>query len=277
MINCYLCEKIFLPNERFHLYLCYDCHNYTSFCLNCDRLIMKIFENHDIFKCGACRKIVPTLQKQPIEITNLPGFNQLNLSNINGIVLSPIKNNDNENHKNNENSINNNEINNNNENNINNNIIFNNNTNMNSPFKQNYINPLTGNKISINTPSSYSSFFSDFKNNNNTFQNVYDSPLKNNNNDININSLSTLTDTNNNSNSSKKVKKDFYHLVSNDNSMTLIKNKKRISDYFNTSVSKELKESFNKKINDNDNNNNKSNYVGYNKKSKIINNDKYFK
>ena len=207
----------------------------------------------------------------------------MNLSNINGIILSPIKNNNNENNKsnennkNNENSINNNEINNNNENRINNNIIFNNDTNLNSPFKQNYINPLTGNKISINTPSSYSSFFSDFKNINNTFQNVYDSPFKNNDNDININSLSTLTDMNNSNNSSKKVKKDFYHLVSNDNSMTLIKNKKRISDYFNSSVSKELKEAFNKKINDNNNNNNKSNFVGYNKKSKIINNDKYFK
>ena len=53
---CSLCEKIFLSEEQFNIYLCYDCHNQTSFCLNCDKIMSKIFNNTNIFKCSFCNK-----------------------------------------------------------------------------------------------------------------------------------------------------------------------------------------------------------------------------
>ena len=266
MISCYLCEKIYLPKEIFQLYLCYDCNNYTSFCLNCDKLMMKIFENNNMFKCGACKKIVPASVKQLIEITNLINYNQVNLSNnINENILSPNKNN-NDNflspNKNNNNN-NNNNINisspNKNTNDNNNNININN-SNLNSPFEKNYIYPLIGNKIAINTPSINSSFFSEIKNNNiqKLFKDNNTEIQKDNQNNNNTNNLSILTDNN----TPSKVKKNF-HLKMNSNGMELIKDKSCMFDYFNLNDSKDLQESFNK-----NENGNKSNFNGYNKKDK---------
>ncbi len=267
MISCYLCEKIYLPKETFQLYLCYDCNNYTSFCLNCDKLMMKIFENNNMFKCGACKKIAPASVKQLIEVTNLIDSNQVNASsNINENILSPNKN-DNDNIINNINFLspnnNNNNINisspNNNTNDNNNNIYINN-SHLNSPFEKNYIYHLIGNKIAINTPSINSSFFSEIKANNipNHYNDKNTQIQKDNQNNNNINNLSILTDNN----TPSKIKNNF-QLKMNKDGMTLIKNKPKMFDYFNLNDSKDLQESFNK-----NENGNKSNFNGYNKKDK---------
>ena len=250
MKNCYLCEKTYIPKENFELYLCFDCHSHTSFCLNCDKLMMKIFENLNMFKCGSCKKIVPAITKQLIEAPNSLDDNQNNNNNMNDNNLSPNKNMNYEN--------------------------INNFSNLSSPIEPKYLYPSIGNRIAIYTPSINSSFLSELKiNNNNSVQKTFDSPFNNNNNKNNNNSssniqiqkenynnLSCLTD---NTNINTKNKKEF-HLRTNNNGMTLVKNKpKKIIDYFHENDSKEIEELNNNNSNDNKN---KSIFIGYNKKSK---------
>ena len=150
MISCYLCEKRYIQGEVFNLYLCVDCHNRTSFCLNCDKIMMKIFECQNIFKCGACKKIAPAISKELIEVVNSIDTNSfLNISAINENLFSPKK-----------------DINNNNNANT---IIYNNNSNLVSPNDIRLLNQLAGNKKALNTP--ISPFYNEIRNNNN-LQNI---------------------------------------------------------------------------------------------------------
>ena len=135
MNRCSLCEKIYLSEEKFNIYLCYDCHNKTSFCMNCDKIMSKIFNNTNTFKCEICNKVTPAISKQLVEMENPDSNNPNrinNLSNLNDIneKYSTLKNN----------------------------------LNFNSPNENKFIYPLTGNKMIINTPSAYSSFLMDLKN-----------------------------------------------------------------------------------------------------------------
>lgn len=136
---CSLCEKIYLSEEKFNIYLCYDCHNKTSFCINCDKIMSKIFNYINIFKCDYCNKVAPALSKQLVEMDNQNDFNQIsNLPNINEIKENKI--------------------------------ILNNN-NFNTPNRNKIIFPLNLNKNSINTPPTYSSFLFDINNNTNLEKN----------------------------------------------------------------------------------------------------------
>ena len=135
---CSLCEKIYLSEEKFNIYLCYDCHNKTSFCINCDKIMSKIFNYINIFKCDFCNKVAPALSKQLVEMDNQNDFNQTsNLPNIN--VIKENK------------------------------ILLNN--NYNTPNRNKIIFPLNLNKNSINTPPEYSSFLFDINNNTNLEKN----------------------------------------------------------------------------------------------------------
>ena len=264
MLNCFLCEKFYNSGEKFYLYLCYDCHNKTSFCINCDKIMMKIFENNNIFKCGSCRKITLAIMKQLIEVNNFPDLNNLiNISAINEMNLSPIKN-----------------INENKNNNINDNL------NINTPEENKIIYQQMGNKILINTPSSIGSFYREI-NNNNSLKKINEIDYKNNspfikdnnlqikkefqNNiddmnkkeefgvDNSINNISNLTDYNN---TSFKIKNNF-NLITNNNEKKLINKKQNgIINYFNFNDNKNLKEL------NNNLNKEKSEFSGYNKKIK---------
>ena len=141
MNSCSLCEKLYLAEERFNIYLCYDCHNKTSFCMNCDKIMSKIFNYMNIFKCEYCKKIAPALLKQLVEMEN----NQKN-SNPNNNISTNNDINDNK-------------------------ILLSNNFNYNSPNENIIKYPLNMNKISITTPPTYSSFISDLRNNNNLQKN----------------------------------------------------------------------------------------------------------
>ena len=135
---CSLCEKIYLSEEKFNIYLCYDCHNKTSFCINCDKIMSKIFNYINIFKCDYCNKVAPALSKQLVEMDNQNDFNQIsNLPNINEIKENKI--------------------------------LLNN--NYNTPNRNKIIFPLNLNKNSINTPPEYSSFLFDINNNTNLEKN----------------------------------------------------------------------------------------------------------
>ena len=207
MTNCYLCEKEYIPGEKSYLYLCYDCKNKTSVCISCDKIMMKIFENNNIFKCGCCRKIVPALSKQLIEINNnsidLSQINQLNqlinISSINENNLSPNKN-------------------------INENSNNNNISNFETPKENRIIYQKLGNKIFINTPSSVGSLINELNKNNSEFQKQKEISINaNNNNNNNINNennLQSLTDANN----SFKIKNDFT-LIMDNNEIKLRDNK----------------------------------------------------
>ena len=144
MISCYLCEKRYSQGKVFNLYLCYDCHNRTSICINCDYIMMKIFEHQNMFKCGACRKITPAISKELIEVVNSIDTNSsLNISAINENLSSPkkdIKNNNNAN-----------------------NTIYNINSNLVSPNDIKILNQLVGNKKAIISP--ISPFHNGIKNN----------------------------------------------------------------------------------------------------------------
>ena len=182
---CSLCEKIFLSEEQFNIYLCYDCHNQTSFCLNCDKIMSKIFNNTNIFKCSFCNKITPAISKQLAEREKVSSSNsQININDTN-------------------------------EN--NNRTLFNNNLSLNSQYEYNNktIFPLMGNKMIINTPSSYSSFFMDLKNNNSAEKNE-------NKNNYFENNLSNLS----NMNTQFKINKTF-HLINNKNGFELLQDKKK--------------------------------------------------
>ena len=182
---CSLCEKIFLSEEKFNIYLCYDCHNQTCFCLNCDKIMSKIFNNTNIFKCQFCNKITPAISKQLAEREKVSINPQINLSNI----YTPNENN--------------------------NKILFNNNLSLNSQNENKTIFPLMGNKISINTPSSYSSFFMDLKNNNTAEKNE-------NKNNYFENNLTNISDMN----TQFKINKNF-HLINNNNGFELHQDKKK--------------------------------------------------
>ena len=182
---CSLCEKIFLSEEQFNIYLCYDCHNKTSFCMNCDKIMSKIFNNTNIFKCSFCNKITPAISKQLAEREKVSSSNpQININDTN-------------------------------EN--NNRTLFNNNLSLNSQYEYNNktIFPLMGNKMIINTPSSYSSFFMDLKNNNSAEKNE-------NKNNYFENNLSNLS----NMNTQFKINKTF-HLINNKNGFELLQDKKK--------------------------------------------------
>ena len=182
---CSLCEKIFLSEEQFNIYLCYDCHNQTAFCLNCDKIMSKIFNNTNIFKCSFCNKITPAISKQLAEREKVSSSNpQININDTN-------------------------------EN--NNRTLFNNNLSLNSQYEYNNktIFPLMGNKMIINTPSSYSSFFMDLKNNNSAEKNE-------NKNNYFENNLSNLS----NMNTQFKINKTF-HLINNKNGFELLQDKKK--------------------------------------------------
>jgi hypothetical protein len=209
MTNCYLCEKSYLSGENSYLYICYDCKNKTSVCLNCDKIMMKIFENNNIFKCGCCRKIVPAISKQLIEINNnsinlsqLSQLNQLmNISAINENNLSPNKNID--------------------ENNNNNNI-----SKFETPKENRVIYQHLGNKIFINTPSSVGSLINDLNNNNSELNKQKE--IDNNTNNNNVKNFPSLTDINN----SFKNNKDF-SLIMDNKEIKLMNNKpKGIANYF---------------------------------------------
>ena len=247
MTNCYLCEKAYISGEKSYLYLCYDCLNKTSVCLNCDKIMMKIFENIKIFKCGCCRKIVPARSKQLIEINNssidlnqLSQLNQLiNISAINENNLSPNKN-------------------------INENNNNNNNSKYETPKENRVIYQNLGNKIFINTPSSVSSLDDLNKVNselNNQKEMINNSNINNANNG---NNLSSLTDINN----SFKIKNNFSLIM--DNKQIKLRNNKPKGFanlfLFNESKSKNL---FNRASESKDQN--KNNFSGYNK---VINEDK---
>ena len=183
---CSLCEKIYLSEEKFNIYLCYDCHNKTSFCMNCDKIMSKIFNNTNIFKCAICNKITPAISKDLAERESVPESNMLeNLSAINDI---------------NENRIN-----------------LNNNLNLVSPNENRLIYPLNGNKTTINTPSTYSSFFAELKNNSTAEKN--DNLRRNNyfeNNSINLSDMNTQF----------KINKNF-HLINSKNGVELLEDKKK--------------------------------------------------
>ena len=250
MISCSLCDKIYKNKEMFYLHLCYDCHHKTSFCLNCDTIMVKIFENNNIFKCGVCRKITPAISKELIEVTNLPDMsNILNLSAIKENNISPNKN------------LNNND----------NTIIYNNNNSfLNSPMANKTLLYLFGNKSTFNTPSvkplneniinnnfnnninevkGNDAKVNDFPNLNNNIEDqknkTFDLPRDNKNNleKNDINNKLNLTDINNDLNI-----KNRFHLVSNNKEKTIVQNKKRLIDYFDFDLnkSKNLDNRFNK-------------------------------
>ena len=181
---CSLCEKIYLSEEQFHIYLCYDCHNKTSFCLNCDKIMSKIFNNTNIFKCEHCNKVTPAIYKQLAERESVPESNFFgNISAIND---------------NNENRI------------------LNNNLSVNSSNENRIAYPLNGNKINLNTPSSYSSFFMDLRNNNTSEK------YENNKNFGFDNDKTNLSEMN----SQFKINKSF-HLINSKNGKELIEDKKK--------------------------------------------------
>ena len=248
MTNCYLCEKSYLSGENSYLYICYDCKNKTSVCLNCDKIMMKIFENNNIFKCGCCRKIVPAISKQLIEINNnsinlsqLSQLNQLmNISTINENNLSPNKNID--------------------ENNNNNNI-----SKFETPKENRVIYQHLGNKIFINTPSSVESPFNDINNNNSELNKQKEiGNILNNNNINNVNNFPSLTDINHSFNITNN-----FSLIMDDNEMKLRNNNpKGIANFF---LYKEIKSNnFLNKSNESKDQN-KSDFSGYNK---VINENK---
>ena len=94
MNSCSLCEKIYLSEEKFNIYLCYDCHNKTSFCMNCDKIMSKIFNYINIFKCDYCNKVAPALSKLLVEMENQNDKNDINqinnIPNINEIKENNI-------------------------------------------------------------------------------------------------------------------------------------------------------------------------------------------
>ena len=248
MTNCYLCEKEYISGEMSYLYLCYDCKNQTTVCMNCDKIMMKIFENNNIFKCGSCRKLVPAISKQLIEINNnsinLTQLNQLNqlmnISAINENNQSPNKN-------------------------INENNNNNNNSKFESPKENRVIYQHLGNKIFINTPSSVGSLINDLNKFNPEINNQKEIiNNSNNNNSNNVNNLTSFTDTN----KSFKVKNDF-SLIMHNKEIKLRNNKpKGIANYF---LYKEIKSNniLNKSSENNDQN--KSDFSGY---IKVINENK---
>ena len=235
MISCYLCDKRYIKGEVFNVYLCYDCHNKTSFCLNCDKIMMKIFEYNNMFKCGSCKKICPAISKDLIEVTNPIDLNPfLNISGINDNIFTPQKNIINKNN--------------------NNNIEFNINSYINSPNDYKILNQLSGNKIKINSPSLNSPFINNFQNknqvlnfNNNIVQNNNmlnnkniinnndNNRIINNDNDKNIDNNNSKEDSNisclTDNNTKAKIKNKF-HLVMNDNSKSVIKDSHKIVEYF---------------------------------------------
>ena len=246
MINCSLCEKLFVQGDVFQIYLCYDCNLRTSFCLNCDKIMMKIFENKNIFKCGNCRKITPAILKELIEVMNpIDPIPNLNISPINKNIITPQKNIINNNRNDNNNSIfkntpnqnkNNSEI-------VGKNFSFNS-TSLNSPFLNETKNSVLFSKLNI------SPYDNNLEKQNNK---SYNFPINNNINDQN--NISNLTDIN----TDIKIKKKF-HLVSDNNSKILVNNNKNIINYF-------LNDSKRKDKSDSDNEN-KNNFDGYNKKKK---------
>ena len=230
MISCYLCEKRYKKGEVFNAYLCCDCHNKTSFCLNCDKIMMKIFEYNNIFKCGNCRKITPAISKDLIEVTNEIDLNPFsNISgintNINDGILTPQRNIINRNNNNNITDININSF-------------------MNSPSDYKLLKQLSGNKSNINTPSLKSPFMnsSNLDFNNNNFWNNDNGRINNNNNNKNNNKIDNNIDNNNSKwdsniscfsdNDTKAKVKNEFHLVVNDRRKILVKNKPNIAEYF---------------------------------------------
>ena len=181
---CSLCEKIYLSEEQFHIYLCYDCHNKTSFCLNCDKIMCKIFNNTNIFKCEHCNKVTPAIYKQLAERESVPE------SNLFGNISAINDNNENR--------------------------ILNNNLSVNSSNENRIAYPLNGNKINLNTPSSYSSFFMDLRNNNTSEK------YENNKNFGFDNDKTNLSEIN----SQFKINKSF-HLINSKNGKELIEDKKK--------------------------------------------------
>ena len=181
---CSLCEKIYLSEEQFHIYLCYDCHNKTSFCLNCDKIMSKIFNNTNIFKCEHCNKVTPAIYKQLAERESVPE------SNLFGNISAINDNNENR--------------------------ILNNNLSVNSSNENRIAYPLNGNKINLNTPSSYSSFFMDLRNNNTSEK------YENNKNFGFDNDKTNLSEIN----SQFKLNKSF-HLINSKNGKELIEDKKK--------------------------------------------------
>ena len=181
---CSLCEKIYLSEEQFHIYLCYDCHNKTSFCLNCDKIMSKIFNNTNIFKCEHCNKVTPAIYKQLAERESVPE------SNLFGNISAINDNNENR--------------------------ILNNNLSVNSSNENRIAYPLNGNKINLNTPSSYSSFFMDLRNNNTSEK------YENNKNFGFDNDKTNLSEIN----SQFKINKSF-HLINSKNGKELIEDKKK--------------------------------------------------
>ena len=170
---------------------------------------MKIFENNNIFKCGCCRKIVPAISKQLIEINNSPinlsQLNQLNqlmnISAINENNQSPNKN-------------------------INENNNNNNNSKFETPKENRVIYQQLGNKIFINTPSSVGSLINDLNNNNSELNKQKE--IDNNTNNNNVKNFPSLTDINN----SFKNNKDF-SLIMDNKEIKLRNNKpKGIANYF---------------------------------------------
>lgn len=188
MISCSLCDKRYIKKEVVNLYLCYDCHKKTSFCLNCDKIMMKIFEYENMFKCEECRKITPFISKELVEITKTLDLNPfLNVSGIDNNILNPQENINNKNNKT---------------------IIFNN-SNVNSPSDYKLLNQLNKNKIDINSPLVNSPFRKNiftktpipkFKKNNNLEINENNIDFNNNNNIINENDGNTNNNINDNEN-----------------------------------------------------------------------------
>lgn len=249
MTNCYLCEKAYLSGENSYLYFCYDCKNKTSVCMNCDKIMMKIFENNNIFKCGCCRKIVPAISKQLIEINNnsinlnqLSQLNQLmNISAINENNLSPNKNID--------------------ENNNNNNI-----SKFETPKENRVIYQHLGNKIFINTPSSVESPFNDLNNNSELNKQKEIGNNLNNSKINNINSFPSFTDIDNSINNTNN-----FSLIMDNNEIKLRNNKPRgIANFF---LYNEIKSNnlFNKSSESKEQK--KSDFSGYNKVINEKNND----
>jgi len=216
--------------------------------MNCDKIMMKIFENNNIFKCGCCRKIVPAISKQLIEINNnsinlnqLSQLNQLmNISAINENNLSPNKNID--------------------ENNNNNNI-----SKFETPKENRVIYQHLGNKIFINTPSSVESPFNDLNNNSELNKQKEIGNNLNNNKINNINNFPSFTDIDNSINNTNN-----FSLIMDNNEIKLRNNKpKGIANFFlyneiksnnllnKSSESKEQKKSdfsgYNKVINEKNN------------------------
>ena len=103
MDHCFICDKTFYSGDGCQLYICVDCGKTTAYCLNCDKILIKLFDDTNIFRCFFCRKITKSLSKQyyekryfqycnnPFSENNLNYNNQNSNNNINNNITDSEK------------------------------------------------------------------------------------------------------------------------------------------------------------------------------------------